>query len=87
VGGYIDVECDSEAAGTLVVYEYSWSGWTARRDGQALMLGPGPWLNVFAPAGTHHYEFRYRPWDVPLGLVLSLAGMVLCVWLWMRAKK
>jgi hypothetical protein len=87
VGGYIDVECDSEAAGTLVVYEYSWQGWTAKRDGQALTLGPGPWLNVFAPAGTHHYELRYRPWDVPLGLALSLVGVVLCIWLWIRAKK
>jgi len=25
-------------------------------------------------AGTHTYEFRYLPWDVPLGLILFGIG-------------
>jgi hypothetical protein len=45
-------------------------------------LNAGTWLSVAAPAGTHHYEFRYRPWDVPVGAGLTLIGLALAVWVW-----
>jgi len=84
VGGNIGVDCESNVAGTLVVHENQWSGWAARRDGGPVRLGPGQWLNVPAPAGKHHYEFRYRPWDVVLGAILTLAGVLAGIWLWFR---
>jgi hypothetical protein len=83
-GGHIDVVCKTDVAGTLVVQENLYPGWSASRDGQALSLGAGPWLTVDAPAGEHSYRFRYRPWDVPLGALLTLAGLALAVWLWVR---
>ena len=81
-GGNIDIDCQTDTSGQLVVMENLWSGWSVRRDGVAAPLGPGPWLTTKAPAGTHHYAFRYRPWDVPLGVAISLLGFALSIWLW-----
>ena len=64
MGGNIDVECGADRAGTLIVQENNWSGWFASRDGEPIALVDGQWLSVPAAAGQHHYEFRYRPWDV-----------------------
>lgn len=81
-GGRIRVDCDTDAPGTLVVKENQWSGWSAKRDGTRVALGAGQWLNVPAPPGRHRYEFRYRPWDVVLGLILTLSGTAVAIWLW-----
>ena len=80
--GDIQVDCQADAAGTLVVQENSWSGWRASLDGQQADLMGETWLQVEAPAGSHHYEFHYRPWDVALGALLTLAGLALGVWAW-----
>ena len=86
IGGDIDVTCNTNAAGQLIVRENSWSGWTVSLDGQAAQLGSGSWLSAIAPAGTHHFEFRYRPWDVWVGLLLTIGGVGLSIWLWIHAK-
>ena len=77
LGGHISVDCESDVPGTLVVHESQWTGWTAKRDGLPLKLNPSQWLSVPAVEGRHHYEFRYRPWDVAVGLFLSLVGVIL----------
>jgi hypothetical protein len=76
--GDLTVACETAQAGELVVRENTFSGWVARRDGggQALALHAGPWLAVEAPAGAHVYTFRYRPVDVAVGALLSVAGVV-----------
>jgi hypothetical protein len=84
-GGNIDVDCETQAEGQLVVYENSWSGWSVRRDGQPAALNSGQWLTTPAPVGRHHYAFRYRPWDAVVGLILSMAGYGLALALWWRA--
>lgn len=86
-GGNIDVECQTASPGQLIVMENSWSGWKAKIDGKKTELNSPPWLSVEAPAGTHLYEFRYRPWDVPLGGVLSLIGIGLAIQLWRAESK
>ena len=82
-GGAITVQCDSSQPGQLVVREYAYSGWAAWLDHQpqAPPSPAGPWLTLNAPAGQHLYEFRYLPWDVPVGLVVSLLGLGLAVFL------
>ncbi len=84
-GGDIDVDCSTNSAGKLMVTENSWTGWQASRDGTPIVLDDNRWLSVEAPAGSHHYEFRYRPWDVWVGLLLTLIGIVLCVRWWFRS--
>ncbi len=86
LGGDIDVNCQSDEDGSLIVEENNWDGWYVKRDGVSADLGTGQWLSTAAPAGMHHYEFRYRPWDVPLGLAISLIGLGWAVWLWIRGS-
>lgn len=87
VGGEITVVCDVDSSGRLQLKENTWTGWKAWRDGEQVPLKGKQWLEVDAPAGRHTYQFRYLPWDVPVGLGLSVIGMILCVWLWFfRAK-
>lgn len=83
--GDIQVVCDAPAAGTLVVQENSWSGWRASLDGRPARLLDGTWLQLEAPAGSHRFEFRYRPWDVALGALSTLAGLALAVRAWIDA--
>jgi hypothetical protein len=86
-GGDIKVDCDVGGAGSLVVEENFWTGWQVTRDGQPVTLNhASTWLSVDAPAGSHHFEFHYRPWDVWVGLILTMIGVVACSWLWMRDR-
>jgi hypothetical protein len=84
-GGNIDILCLDAPAGQLIVYEKMWSGWKATIDGGPAELLDPHWLSVAAPAGTHTYTFRFRPWDVPLGLTLSVIGLALCVWVYHKS--
>ncbi len=86
-GGNIDVDCTLSQAGTLVVQEYNWSGWKATVNGQRASLEESQWLSVQVPAGDFSVQFRYRPWDVPLGIFLSVIGMASCVYIWVRSPQ
>ncbi len=81
-GGMLTVVCRASAPGRLIVREHTWTGWKAWRDGQRVALSGEQWLEVKAPAGNHTFQFRYQPWDVLVGLAISLAGVILTVWLW-----
>lgn len=86
-GGHIKVVCRSLKPGRLIVQENQWDGWTAVRDGQPVPLIASQWLEVEAPAGTHIYQFWYKPWDVPVGVALSLLGVFVAALLWVRANE
>jgi hypothetical protein len=85
-GGHIEVECETSLEGRLIVRENAWSGWHAWRDGVRRPLErAGPWLSLRAPAGQHQYRFRYLPWDVGVGALLSVAGLLVAIVLWSPA--
>ena len=85
-GGDLSVACTSDG-GTLTVRENAWAGWTATVNGQPVQLDPGPWLSVAVPAGAVEVRFRYLPWDVLLGVILTLMGVGLTIGLWVRANR
>ena len=87
LGGNIDVICPVTGPGKLVVHEYYYAGWTAWRDGAHTPLLTSQWLSVDAPAGQHNFQFRYRPWDVWVGILFSLAGIAACAVLWGAARR
>ena len=78
-GGNIDVACSGDFNGQLVVKENRWPGWTATLDGKPARLLDSAWLSVDLPSGAHRVSFRYRPWDVWAGLLISLAGLYLVI--------
>jgi uncharacterized membrane protein YfhO len=79
---FFDVTCASDTGGLLVVTENPFSGWKAKIDGKpARLVLHDNWLALNVPAGNHTYQFRYRPWDVPVGMLLTLCGLGLIVWL------
>ncbi|MDR3576546.1 MAG: hypothetical protein P4L50_21990 [Anaerolineaceae bacterium] len=83
--GNIDASCSASSPGTLILNENMWSGWFAWRDGHPIPLLGGKLLSVDAPAGPHRYSFRYWPWDVPLGVLITLLGIRTAFWLgWKR---
>jgi hypothetical protein len=87
-GGHIDVICNTNQAGTLIVRENNWTGWRVRRDDSKVTIDDNElWLNAPAPAGRHIYEFRYVPWDVFIGLAISLVGIILTIRVWWLARK
>lgn len=87
IGGKIDVTCPDAPAGILTVREHYWTGWNAWQDGVKTPLVPAEWLTVETPAGTHDYSFRYRPWDVWVGIALTLIGIAGCVYFWRKPSK
>ncbi len=87
-GGNIDVTCESDLPGMLVVQENYFSGWHATMDGRPIPLAvTESWLLVKAPAGQHTYSFRYRPWDVWVGLAISFIGILFVVFNWRKPKQ
>jgi len=80
--GIIDIQCDSTTGGTLIVKEHYYQGWTVRVDGQRAEFIESAWLSVELPAGLHSIHFRYYPWDVWVGLILTLTGIGLCFYLY-----
>jgi len=81
-GGNLAVTCDTEYNGRLVIQENNWSGWKGWMDGKSVNILGTQWISVEVPKGKHTFIFRYRPWDVPLGLVLSGAGIIMSIFLW-----
>ncbi len=73
-----DVRVDREDE--LVVRESSDPGWRAELDGRPtpITTGPGPFLRVAIPQGTHKITFRYDPLEVRAGLAISAMAMAAC---------
>lgn len=86
-GGSISVSCSTTQPGTLIVKENYFPAWQASRNGQPMELPADRWLTTDLPAGQHTVEFTYRPWDVWVGLALSLVGVLACLWLGLRRPK
>jgi hypothetical protein len=86
-GGDVDVQCATSEPGQLQIKENWFSGWSARVDGNERSVErAGRWLGVEVPAGTTRIELRYRPWDVLLGLVLLLIGIVVAGYCLIRGE-
>ena len=86
IGGNITVDCDLPEAGTLVVKENSWSGWSATVDGAAVRMTPGNWLSAPLESGTHRVFFAYRPIEATLGLILCAIGLIVAILPFVRPR-
>jgi hypothetical protein len=83
-GGNIDVQCPDSAKGQLIVYENNWTGWYAWANHTRATLLNSNWLSTETLPGVLTYHFRYRPWDVWAGILLTVMGIALSIVLWFR---
>ncbi len=85
LGGTINLHCTTYYRGRLVIAEHAWPGWSAWDNNQPIDLLPGEeWLSIDLPAGDHQISLRYLPWDVPVGLLVSLMAIGAAVWMWIK---
>ncbi len=82
--GNVDVTCNLDQPGILTVEENAFSGWRAILNGQPVSLREARWLSLELSSGAQTIEFRYRPWDVSLGLGLMVVGLALAAYLLWR---
>ncbi|MCH8978543.1 MAG: hypothetical protein IH945_04785 [Armatimonadetes bacterium] len=64
--------------GTLVVRDMNMPGWSASVDGAPAEIGGTLWRHVELGSGEHEIRFKYTPPGLFKGLVLFLAGALLC---------
>jgi hypothetical protein len=84
IGGHIDVNCNVQQAGLLVVNESYYPGWQAFVNGVSVPVS-SDLIQLDVPSGSSTIELRYWPWDVPVGALISLLGLLLCGWVWFRS--
>jgi uncharacterized membrane protein YfhO len=73
----VAVRTSSTTAGTLVLADAFYPGWTATVDGRPAPIAPheGLFRAVEIPAGEHTVIFRYQPRSLLIGAALSLLGL------------
>jgi hypothetical protein len=79
-GGIIDVTCSTAVPGILNIAERNADGWVVAIDGKRTVPAANTYLALNLPAGDHRITLRFQPWDVPLGILLSLLGIGFSIW-------
>jgi hypothetical protein len=81
----IELEVDSPGPGFVVVSETHFPGWEALMDGNPVPLVKTnhAMMGIAVPAGSHGVEIAYRPASFYWGAVLSAAGLLGCVLLFL----
>ncbi|HYK42582.1 MAG TPA: hypothetical protein VE007_09335 [Thermoanaerobaculia bacterium] len=76
-------EVSSDAAGILVLTDVAYPGWKAQADGSPaeILLADGVFRAVALPAGSHRVVFVYKPASVIAGAALSIAGLIVFLFL------
>lgn len=76
---YIELEVELSRPGLVILGDAFDSGWTALRETNEkpaeickILRVNRVFRGVCLPAGRHRLHFRYRPWEIPLGGVISL---------------
>jgi hypothetical protein len=83
----VAAESDDEAF--LYLSDTYYPGWRAYVDGRETKIYRAnlAFRAVEVPRGRHTVVFRYVPVSFYSGLVLTLLGIVLCIWLWRRDER
>jgi hypothetical protein len=77
-GNAVTIRAASAQAGWLMLSDTFYPGWRALVDGVPveIQIANEAFRAVRFPAGSHTIEFRYEPQSVTLGLIVSLASLV-----------
>jgi hypothetical protein len=80
-GNAVTIRASSPQAGWLILSDTFYPGWQATLDGAPveIHMANEAFRAVQFPAGDHTIEFRYQPRSVIIGLIVSLASLVVIV--------
>jgi hypothetical protein len=83
----LEYEADSDAF--LYVSDTYYPGWRAYVDGKETKIYRADlaFRAIEVPKGKHTVAFKYVPMSFYVGLVLTIIGILLCIWLWRRDGK
>jgi hypothetical protein len=84
---HVVVRVRASAPGFLFLADEYFPGWTATVNGEphAIVRANHTFRVVEVPAGESEVVFRYRPLSLGIGAAISVAAILLFVWLWRRA--
>ena len=82
----LHVEVDSQQGTWLMVSEAWYPGWRVRIDDRdsELYHADHLFMGVWIDPGEHRIEFRYEPWSIGAGLVISLFSLLILLGLYFR---
>lgn len=81
-GGARSFEIETSVPTVLVISEWFRPGWRAKlANGESLsiLVADGGLMAVPVPAGRHELHLEYQPWEVPVGVVVSLFTLLACL--------
>lgn len=72
------IEAQTDTPGILVISEWDYPGWQVRVNGQPALTATANsgFIAVLLPTGSHTITLRFAPWDVPVGMALSLLTLL-----------
>jgi len=73
----VDITADLTCEGMLILSDTYYPGWRATVDGKPVQVQEMDYAlrGVAVPKGHHDIRYRYRPWSVYLGALLSFGGV------------
>jgi hypothetical protein len=74
----LHIEAHTDTPGILVISEWDYPGWQVRVNGQPAITATANsgFIAVLLPTGSHTITLRFAPWDVPVGMALSLLTLL-----------
>ncbi len=74
----LHIEAQTDTPGILVISEWDYPGWQVRVNGQPALTATANsgFIAVLLPTGSHTITLRFAPWDVPVGMALSLLTLL-----------
>ncbi len=81
------IETQARKDGYLVLCDNYYPGWKAHIDGKKTHLFKANYIfrAVYIPAGRHVIEFVYSPFSFKIGLLISLASLLCCLFIFLKS--
>ena len=74
----LHIAAHTDTPGILVISAWDYPGWQVRVNGQPAITATANsgFIAVLLPTGSHTITLRFAPWDVPVGMALSLLTLL-----------
>jgi len=85
----VTIEAEMKCRGMVILGDAYSKDWIATVDGKPAKIYPAYSFirGVVVDAGVHRIEYRYRPWSVYWGALLTFGSFALALLLWLREKR